>query len=335
MKKELKINGVFPWGFKDDYIINLLSKHYKVNKVDEKESLFFEFTEATPFFSEGFKRSKKNLLVSGENLYYPINIFKLLEYLSKKTKISFNILNKILPRGLLNFKVGLMRPRYYSFVKDLSKNNRNGAYAIVSNNIKGKNIFNLPYFFQVKKIRDNLNKLKSKRKVNNIPKKFCCIILSNESAFDRIDFVKMLSKYKKVDIYGKTSLTNSDNSKIPNSFVENYKFYSQYKFVICFENSFAKEYITEKLPNVMLGNSIPIYRGAPNVGDYFNTKSFINYDDYEKSYDQMINKIIELDKDDKKYLEFLNQSWMTEKNKKKIEKKEEDLKKFLKRVVEE
>ncbi len=279
-------------------------------------------------FSENFFNSPKKLLLSGENLYYKLNLFKLIEYISKKIKVDLKFLNKILPKKLLDLKLGYMRPKYLNYIKKISKNDNKKDYAIICNDIKGKNILNLPYFFHVNYI---MNKIFQNKKKIKIPKKFCCILISNESAFDRINFVKKLSRYKKVDIYGKTSLTNSDNSKLPDGFHNNSTFYSQYKFVICFENSFSNEYITEKLPNVMIGKSIPIYRGAPNVGEYFNTKSFINYDDYG-SYEKMIEKIIELDKDNDKYLEFANIPFLTKKNKNKIRDKESELKRFLKKI---
>lgn len=186
----------------------------------------------------------------------------------------------------------------------------------------------------MKEILNNIGKLEENKPINLKEKtKFCCLIVSNESAFDRIDFMKKLSKYKKVDIYGKTPLTNSDNNLLPKSWANNSKFLSQYKFVISFENSFENEYITEKLPNTMLAGSIPIYKGAPNVSEYFNTESFINFDDYEKNYDKMIKKIIELDKDYKKYNDFMKNSWMTEKNINKIEDKQKELRKFLKKIL--
>ncbi len=77
-------------------------------------------------------------------------------------------------------------------------------------------------------------------------------------------------------------------------------------------------------------NTPPIYRGAPNIADYFNTKSFINY---ESSYEEMINKIIHLDKNDKAYLKILNTPSLTKENIKHIEKKERELRDFLKRVI--
>lgn len=329
--KPLKFHYSNPYNsqsVKNSFLYNYLPK----NLVESKAAADLVVEYVHKKITQQFKSSPKKILVAGENLYYRINLFKILEYFSKKTKINLTLLNKILPKKLLDSKFNYLRPKYLKYVKIISKNPKKGEYAIVTNNIKGKNILVLPFFLQVKYVKDNLNKLVKKNQIKKVPKKFCCIIISNESAFDRIDFVKKLSKYKNVDIYGKTSLTNSDNSQLPKHWDENPKFYSKYKFVICFENSFAEEYITEKLPNVMLGKSVPIYRGAPNIRDYFNTKSFINFDDYG-SYEKMIKKIIELDKDDKKYLEFINRPWMNNVNMGKIKLKEEDLKNFIRRIM--
>ena len=56
------------------------------------------------------------------------------------------------------------------------------------------------------------------------------------------------------------------------------KIYSQYKFIICFENSKTDGYVTEKIFNVFLSGAVPIYDGAPNIGDYIVQGSFIPYD---------------------------------------------------------
>lgn len=42
-----------------------------------------------------------------------------------------------------------------------------------------------------------------------------------------------------------------------------------YRFHICIENSQDNHYWTEKIADPILGYSIPIYCGAPNIGDYF------------------------------------------------------------------
>jgi hypothetical protein len=59
----------------------------------------------------------------------------------------------------------------------------------------------------------------------------------------------------------------------------------------------------------MLVNSIPIYWGDPAIQRDFNTKSFININDF-KSYDEAIEYIIQLDANDEKYLEVASQPWL-------------------------
>jgi hypothetical protein len=60
----------------------------------------------------------------------------------------------------------------------------------------------------------------------------------------------------------------------------------------------------------MTVNSIPIYWGNPLINKEFNQKSFVNFYDFN-DINKMIEYIIELDKDDTKYLEMLNQPWFT------------------------
>jgi hypothetical protein len=58
----------------------------------------------------------------------------------------------------------------------------------------------------------------------------------------------------------------------------------------------------------MTVNSIPLYWGNPLIHQEFNTKSFVNF--YNFGYlDQMIEYIIELDKNNDKYLEMLRTPW--------------------------
>ncbi len=333
MKRKIKIRGEFHWDFKDFFVTNILSKKHKLIRVEKNPDITIGLVEPTPLTSE-FRKSPKKLLVSGENLYYKINLFKLLEYFTKKTGIKLDVLNKIIPRRVLNISLGLMRRQYYNYVKSLSKKKSINEYAIICNDIKGSNILNLPFFFQVNKIVDSFDRLKNKSRTDlSKRKKFCCIIFGNGSAFDRISFFEQLSKYKKVDCFSGTKYANAKSELLSNFWEDNSEFYSQYKFVICFENSFKREYITEKLPNVMLDGPIPIYRGAQNVNEYFDTKSFINYDDYGKSYAKMIEKIIELDQDDVKYKEFVSRPWMNKKNILKMDKKQKELKMFLDKMI--
>jgi hypothetical protein len=146
---------------------------------------------------------------------------------------------------------------------------------------------------------ERINQRKTFDNIND-KKKFCCMVVSNPKCKERNEFFHKLSKYKKIDSGGKFL----NNIGIP---VENkVEFIKDYKFVIAFENSSYPGYTTEKLIEPLLVNSIPIYWGNPEVGKDFNTNSFINIKDVLE-FDAAINKIIELDTDDEKYLAMRNE----------------------------
>jgi hypothetical protein len=86
------------------------------------------------------------------------------------------------------------------------------------------------------------------------------------------------------------------------------EFIKDYKFVISFENSSYPGYTTEKLVEPMFSNSLPIYWGNPSVGKDFNTNSFINIHDFS-SYEEAINYIITLDKDENAFIKVVNEPW--------------------------
>jgi len=142
-------------------------------------------------------------------------------------------------------------------------------------------------------------------------RKFCNFIVSNGNCAERNNFFNQLSKYKKVDSGGR--FMNNLGYAIP----DKRKFQSEYKFSIAFENNAYRSqqpgYTTEKIMEPMTVNSIPLYWGNPLINKEFNTKSFVNFYDFNSEKD-MIDYIIELDKDDNKYLETLKQPWFEEYN---------------------
>ena len=58
----------------------------------------------------------------------------------------------------------------------------------------------------------------------------------------------------------------------------------------------------------MLVNSIPIYFGHEDVNKEFNTKSFINCNDF-KNVDELIGYVKRVDNNDKLYEKMLKESW--------------------------
>jgi hypothetical protein len=119
---------------------------------------------------------------------------------------------------------------------------------------------------------------------------------------------EMLNNYKKVDSYGRYA-NNMNNNYIEHGyFTQDYlNFIGEYKFMICFENSKKGTYITEKIVNTHLARIVPIYWGTHHVKNVFNPESMLFLEDEsDESYTKLINRIIELDNNDEKYLEFIN-----------------------------
>lgn len=174
----------------------------------------------------------------------------------------------------------------------------------------------------------NLQKLVEPKKMESFAnkKKFCCMLVSNAKAKERIEFFHELSKYKQVDSAGR-HLNN-----IGRSIDDKMDFIKDYKFVISFENSASPGYTTEKLIEPMLANSIPVYWGNPEVDKDFNTESFINFTSAE-DYQKVIADMIKLDQDEEKYLEMAARPWFYE-NKIPVEMNQEQFIEFFDFLIE-
>ncbi len=73
---------------------------------------------------------------------------------------------------------------------------------------------------------------------------------------------------------------------------------------------------TEKIVNAYLARSIPIYWSAKFMKKVFNPESMIFLEDAsDNSYKNVINKVIEVDNDDSKYLEMINKPLFNSENK--------------------
>ncbi len=124
-------------------------------------------------------------------------------------------------------------------------------------------------------------------------RKFCAFIHRHPVSF-RDDFVKELSRYKRVDCGGPCM------NNIGHHVDDKIAFLAGYKFAMAFENASAPGYTTEKIVDAMLARTVPLYWGDPLVAHDFNPASFLNYADYDHER-AFIEKIIELDNDDEAY----------------------------------
>jgi hypothetical protein len=129
---------------------------------------------------------------------------------------------------------------------------------------------------------------------------FCSFVVSNHRNAFRNEAYERLSRYRPVASGGR--FLNNVGGPV----VDKFAFDSRHKFSLCFENSSHSGYTTEKLVEALAARTVPIYWGDPDVGKVFNTKSFVNVQDYA-SLDDALLRVRELDQDDDQYLAMLRE----------------------------
>jgi len=176
---------------------------------------------------------------------------------------------------------------------------------IIPGDHSDENVLTIPYMLTPLLFRNvNLSIYTHPRKLQKPKTKFCLFAVSNANNNDRNNFFNLLGNYKKVDSCGKVfnNLGHSCPGKDHLS-PEFFEFISDYKFMICFENSSVTHYLTEKLFNAYSSGTIPIYWGCPNIEEYVNLSSILylkpNYT--EKDLNKLIKTIIKLDNNDELY----------------------------------
>ncbi|WP_249030542.1 glycosyltransferase family 10 domain-containing protein [Tannockella kyphosi] len=140
---------------------------------------------------------------------------------------------------------------------------------------------------------------------------FCSFVYSNADASDcRENIFIKLNSYKEVNSGGryKNNVGGPIQSKLG--------FQEKHKFVIAFENTMGNGYTTEKIIHAFSAGAIPIYWGNPEITKECNSDAFINCHDFgleadtpvdSPIYDEIINRIIEIDENEQRYLEMLKQ----------------------------
>jgi Glycosyltransferase family 10 (fucosyltransferase) C-term len=170
-----------------------------------------------------------------------------------------------------------------------------------------KNVVSLPLAYLTiieKGLKDYLPK------VRELPTKtkFCCNVVSLNKSQLRNEFFQKLNNKKRVDSAGHL-LNNMNGFLAPKGFQEYKQFAQQYKFQLCFENSSVDYYLTEKLLNAYYHDTIPIYWGCPQVKTILNEKAFLCLPANPTEYDveELIDKILELDRNDELYRDMFYQ----------------------------
>jgi len=137
--------------------------------------------------------------------------------------------------------------------------------------------------------------------------RFCAFVYSNPGCERRNEFFRLLSSKKRVDAAGRLFNNTgglSDRFDV-NAFSDLPAFYARYKFVISFENDSSPGYTTEKIATPLLGGSVPIYWGNPDITAEFNPEAFINAHDFG-SLEELVDYVLKVDSEDDLYLKYLS-----------------------------
>lgn len=151
----------------------------------------------------------------------------------------------------------------------------------------------------INKITDKYINLNNKRNDVHV-----AWVVSNSVAENkRHYYVKELQKYINIDIYG--DYLPYRNKKWPKDKTID-DIISTYKFYLSFENSNCDYYVTEKLWNPLLVNTVPIVDGPINYTIYSPSQhSLIKLDDY-KNPKQLAEYLIYLSNNETAYLEYFS-----------------------------
>ena len=131
---------------------------------------------------------------------------------------------------------------------------------------------------------------------------------SDENMRSRL--LDVLSQYKRVECAGTfrnnmpggQTVSIAEGTKLP--------FVRKCKFTLCPESVVHEGFVTEKIFDAFQADTIPIYYGSSTVSSIFNAKAYLDVRDFE-NLDALLERIIELDNDDEKYLEMLRQPIFT------------------------
>jgi hypothetical protein len=124
---------------------------------------------------------------------------------------------------------------------------------------------------------------------DNIVSSIVSSLYTNQGHKLRIDFLKWIEERGelKLDIYGKDNKFNFKNYIKPLATKDDGLI--PYKYTFICENSRIENYITEKLLDCILSETVCFYWGCPNISDFFSPLSYIHLDKLDISFEQCYN----------------------------------------------
>lgn len=257
-----------------------------------------------------------------DNLYDPKKSFLISALFNERSIIL--IKKGVIPLLLMCQESPAIAFRFYYNFKKISSYYKHCAIFHGMNKQLNKTTTDLNIYFPTKKINNFRQKEFNEKKllvliaankgVNSISGFIKKIILSTIYRTNikflynkRIEFLKWFSqKYPdKINVYG----NGWSEKEIYNiDFVykgranDKEEVVSNYKFCLCFENAVFPGYVTEKIFDAMLSDSIPVYCGAKDVNKFIPDNCFININDFQ-SYEEVYRFLIDMNEE--KYNEYL------------------------------
>lgn len=135
-------------------------------------------------------------------------------------------------------------------------------------------------------------------------KKIAAWLVSNCAASSQRDkYVKELSKYIDVDVYGKCGTKKCPHEKDDECAD---LIATQYKFYISFESSFCEDYITEKLFHYLTMDTIVVARGSDQYFQHIPSEIFINARNFPTPK-KLAMEMLRLDQNDQEYMAMLKE----------------------------
>lgn len=143
---------------------------------------------------------------------------------------------------------------------------------------------------------------------------FANFIASHDSEYGvRSKLFHALSAYKRIESPGPLFYNMSNGEKVSREDGSKFTFQKKCKFTLCCESTNHTGFVTEKILEAFAADTIPIYYGSSTVTEMINKDAFINLADFD-TLQEAVDRIIELDSDDEKYLDMLRRPIFAEEN---------------------
>ncbi len=141
-------------------------------------------------------------------------------------------------------------------------------------------------------------------KEKSAEKNVCAFISSSFHKSGRLTYLKTMMNYLDIHSYGKVlrNKTLENDTGHPSKMDT----IAGYKFTIAFENAIARDYVTEKYFDPLIAGSVPIYLGAPNIGNFApGDKCFINASHWD-SPESLARYILSVSGDQEQYQSYFD-----------------------------